>query len=62
MEEAEYLCDRVGFYEVSIADVFHAVKVARARLPVYAWGLSPDTTLEDVFIKVTSSAEQSHTP
>jgi hypothetical protein len=40
MEEAEHLCDRVGFYEVSIADVFHAVKVARARLPVYAWGLS----------------------
>jgi hypothetical protein len=40
MEEAEYLCDRVGFYEVSIADVFHAVKVARARFPVYARGLS----------------------
>ncbi|CAK7325037.1 unnamed protein product [Dovyalis caffra] len=48
-------------HEVSIAGVFHAVEVAKGRFPVYAWGLS-DTTLEDVFIKVTNSAQQSHTP
>ncbi|KAB5524857.1 hypothetical protein DKX38_022606 [Salix brachista] len=46
--------------EVSIADVFEAVEVAKSRFPVYAWGLS-DTTLEDVFIKVANSAQQFHT-
>ncbi|KAF9667754.1 hypothetical protein SADUNF_Sadunf15G0056300 [Salix dunnii] len=46
--------------EVSIADVFEAVEVAKSRFPVYAWGLS-DTTLEDVFIKVANSAQQVHT-
>ncbi|CAK7322852.1 unnamed protein product [Dovyalis caffra] len=46
--------------EVSMADVFHAVEVAKSRFPVYAWGLS-DTTLEDVFIKVANSAQQFHT-
>ncbi|KAJ6411613.1 hypothetical protein OIU84_008238 [Salix udensis] len=45
--------------EVSIADVFEAVEVAKSRFPVYAWGLS-DTTLEDVFIKVANSAQQFH--
>ncbi|KAJ4824172.1 hypothetical protein Tsubulata_011903 [Turnera subulata] len=46
--------------EVRIADVFHAVELAKSRFPVYAWGLS-DTTLEDVFIKVANSAQQFHT-
>ncbi|XP_011047162.1 PREDICTED: ABC transporter A family member 7-like [Populus euphratica] len=46
--------------EVSIADVFQAVEVAKSRFPVYAWGLS-DTTLEDVFIKVANSAQHFHT-
>uniref|UniRef100_A0A2P2MFI7 ABC transporter family protein n=1 Tax=Rhizophora mucronata TaxID=61149 RepID=A0A2P2MFI7_RHIMU len=41
--------------EVRIADVFHAVEVAKDRFPVFAWGLS-DTTLEDVFIKVANAA------
>ncbi|KAJ6878035.1 hypothetical protein NC651_030699 [Populus alba x Populus x berolinensis] len=27
MEEAEYLCDRVGFYEVSIADEFMKLRL-----------------------------------
>lgn len=47
-------------HEVSMADVFHAVEVAKSRFPVYAWGLS-DTTLEDVFIKVANSAQEFHT-
>ena len=46
--------------EISIADVFQAVEVAKSRFPVYAWGLS-DTTLEDVFIKVANSAQHFHT-
>nr|AIU41627.1 ABC transporter family protein [Hevea brasiliensis] len=41
--------------EVRIADVFHAVEIAKSRFPVFAWGLS-DTTLEDVFIKVANGA------
>ncbi|KAJ6374149.1 hypothetical protein OIU78_029786 [Salix suchowensis] len=45
--------------EISIADVFEAVEVAKSKFPVYAWGLS-DTTLEDVFIKVANSAQQFH--
>ncbi|KAG6753016.1 hypothetical protein POTOM_043060 [Populus tomentosa] len=47
-------------HEVSMADVFQAVEVAKSRFPVYAWGLS-DTTLEDVFIKVANSAQEFHT-
>ncbi|KAJ6374151.1 hypothetical protein OIU78_029788 [Salix suchowensis] len=46
--------------DVSIADVFEAVEVAKSKFPVYAWGLS-DTTLEDVFIKVANSVQQFHT-
>ncbi|KAJ8771888.1 hypothetical protein K2173_027065 [Erythroxylum novogranatense] len=42
-------------HEVRIADVFHAVEIAKGRFPVFAWGLS-DTTLEDVFIKVANAA------
>ncbi|KAF9671484.1 hypothetical protein SADUNF_Sadunf12G0052500 [Salix dunnii] len=47
-------------HEVSMANVFQAVEVAKSRFPVYAWGLS-DTTLEDVFIKVANSAQEFHT-
>lgn len=41
--------------EVRIADVFHAVAMAKSRLSIHAWGLV-DTTLEDVFIKVAKGA------
>lgn len=41
--------------EVRIADVFHAVEMAKSRLSIHAWGLV-DTTLEDVFIKVAKGA------
>nr|XP_048329625.1 ABC transporter A family member 7-like isoform X1 [Ziziphus jujuba var. spinosa] len=43
-------------HEVRIADVFHAVEVAKSRFTVFAWGLA-DTTLEDVFIKVARGAQ-----
>ncbi|CAL5362169.1 unnamed protein product [Camellia sinensis] len=39
-------------HEVRIADVFQAVDNAKNRFTVQAWGLV-DTTLEDVFIKVS---------
>ncbi|EEF52145.1 abc transporter, putative [Ricinus communis] len=42
-------------HEVRIADVFHAVEIAKTRFPIFAWGLS-DTTLEDVFINVANDA------
>lgn len=42
--------------EVRIADVFHAVEIAKSRFSIHAWGLV-DTTLEDVFIKVAKGAE-----
>ncbi|XP_065877086.1 ABC transporter A family member 8-like isoform X2 [Euphorbia lathyris] len=41
--------------EVSIADVFLAVEMAKIRFPVSAWGLS-DTSLEDVFTKVANGS------
>ncbi|XP_072983429.1 ABC transporter A family member 7-like [Typha latifolia] len=41
---------------VRIADIFRAVQLARERFTVYEWGLA-DTTMEDVFIKVTKGAE-----
>lgn len=40
--------------EVSVADVFMTVEQAKQRLHIQAWGLS-DTTLEDVFIKVSKA-------
>ncbi|GMH31525.1 hypothetical protein Nepgr_033368 [Nepenthes gracilis] len=43
---------------VRIADVFELVENAKGRFTVHAWGLA-DTTLEDVFIKVTQEAEAS---
>ncbi|CAN1262535.1 ABC transporter A family member 6 [Linum perenne] len=55
MEEAEALCDRLGIFDVRIADVFRAVEIAKTEFPVFAWGIS-DTTLEDVFIKVATAA------
>lgn len=42
--------------EVRIGDVFHAVEMAKSRLNIHAWGLV-DTTLEDVFIKVSKGAQ-----
>ncbi|GMQ10509.1 hypothetical protein CsSME_00053482 [Camellia sinensis var. sinensis] len=39
-------------HEVRIADVFQAVDNAKNRFTVQAWGFV-DTTLEDVFIKVS---------
>ncbi|KDP31226.1 hypothetical protein JCGZ_11602 [Jatropha curcas] len=45
----------IAKHEVKIAEVFHAVEIAKSRFPVFAWGLS-DTTLEDVFIKVAHGA------
>ncbi|XP_072982182.1 ABC transporter A family member 7-like [Typha latifolia] len=42
--------------DVRIADVFHAVEVAKSKFTIYAWGLA-DTTLEDVFIKVAKGAQ-----
>ncbi|XP_068306286.1 ABC transporter A family member 10-like [Pyrus communis] len=41
--------------EVRIADVFHTVECAKRRFAVFAWGVV-DTTLEDVFIKVATTA------
>lgn len=43
-------------HEVKIADVFQLVENAKSRFTVYAWGMA-DTTLEDVFIKVASTAQ-----
>ncbi|KAK4719446.1 hypothetical protein R3W88_017784 [Solanum pinnatisectum] len=43
-------------HESKIADVFQLVENAKSRFPIYAWGMA-DTTLEDVFIKVASSAQ-----
>ncbi|KAJ4968890.1 hypothetical protein NE237_015591 [Protea cynaroides] len=43
-------------HEVRISDVFRAIKFARRRFTIQAWGLS-DSTLEDVFIKVAQEAE-----
>ncbi|KAL5721635.1 hypothetical protein ACHQM5_005255 [Ranunculus cassubicifolius] len=41
---------------VRIADVFHAVEIAKRKFTVHAWGLA-DTTLEDVFIKVARDSQ-----
>ncbi|KAM5570460.1 ABC transporter A family member 7-like [Rosa sericea] len=43
--------------EVTIARVFQAVEAAKRQFTVFAWGLT-DTTLEDVFIKVATTASQ----
>ncbi|XP_078428106.1 ABC transporter A family member 7-like [Wolffia australiana] len=40
--------------DVRICDVFNAVEAAKARIPIQAWGIS-DTTLEEVFIKISLS-------
>ncbi|KAL0790213.1 hypothetical protein Bca101_006459 [Brassica carinata] len=40
--------------EVRISEVFQAVEKAKSSFKVFAWGLA-DTTLEDVFIKGTTS-------
>jgi hypothetical protein len=40
--------------EVSVADVFFKLEQAKQRLHIQAWGLT-DTTLEDVFIKVSKA-------
>ncbi|XP_010457663.1 PREDICTED: ABC transporter A family member 10-like [Camelina sativa] len=42
--------------EVMIADVFLMVEKAKSEFTVFAWGLA-DTTLEDVFFKVATSAQ-----
>ena len=41
--------------EVTIAGVFRSVEAAKRQFRVFAWGLT-DTTLEDVFIKVATTA------
>ncbi|XP_024013509.1 ABC transporter A family member 5 [Eutrema salsugineum] len=41
--------------EVRISEVFQAVEKAKSSFRVFAWGLA-DTTLEDVFIKVSKTA------
>lgn len=46
--------------EVRIAEVFEAVENAKTRFTVFAWGLA-DTTLEDVFIKVSRRAQAVNT-
>ncbi|KAL2935159.1 ABC transporter A family member 12 [Bienertia sinuspersici] len=43
-------------HEVRLADIFQLVENAKSRFPVQAWALA-DTTLEDVFIKVTRQAQ-----
>uniref|UniRef100_A0A803M189 ABC transporter domain-containing protein n=1 Tax=Chenopodium quinoa TaxID=63459 RepID=A0A803M189_CHEQI len=43
-------------HEVRLADIFQLVEDAKSRFPVQAWALA-DTTLEDVFIKVTCQAQ-----
>lgn len=42
-------------HDVRLADIFQLVENAKSRFPVQAWALA-DTTLEDVFIKVTRQA------
>lgn len=42
--------------EVRIADVFRAIAIAKRNFTVFAWGLT-DTTMEDVFIKVSRDAQ-----
>ncbi|KAG7606931.1 AAA+ ATPase domain [Arabidopsis thaliana x Arabidopsis arenosa] len=42
--------------EVMIADVFFMVEKAKSKFTVFAWGLA-DTTLEDVFFKVATTAQ-----
>ncbi|KAI9086421.1 hypothetical protein K1719_031505 [Acacia pycnantha] len=42
--------------EVRIADVFRAIGIAKRNFTVFAWGLT-DTTMEDVFIKVSREAQ-----
>ncbi|EOA15012.1 hypothetical protein CARUB_v10028362mg [Capsella rubella] len=42
--------------EVMIADVFLMVEKAKSKFTVFAWGLA-DTTLEDVFFKVATTAQ-----
>ncbi|KAM3191967.1 hypothetical protein ACQJBY_069292 [Aegilops geniculata] len=44
--------------QVRIADVFMAVENLKRRVEVQAWGLA-DTTMEDVFVKVTTGAQSS---
>lgn len=43
-------------HEVRLADIFQLVEDAKSKFPVQAWALA-DTTLEDVFIKVTRQAQ-----
>uniref|UniRef100_A0A803L939 ABC transporter domain-containing protein n=1 Tax=Chenopodium quinoa TaxID=63459 RepID=A0A803L939_CHEQI len=43
-------------HEVRLADIFQLVEDAKSRFSVQAWTLA-DTTLEDVFIKVTRQAQ-----
>ncbi|ESQ31764.1 hypothetical protein EUTSA_v10003645mg [Eutrema salsugineum] len=42
--------------EVMIADLFLMVEKAKSKFDVFAWGLA-DTTLEDVFFKVATTAQ-----
>lgn len=42
--------------EVMIADLFLMVEKAKSKFTVFAWGLA-DTTLEDVFFKVATTAQ-----
>ncbi|KAH0870514.1 hypothetical protein HID58_077536 [Brassica napus] len=44
--------------EVMISDLFLMVESAKSKFTVFAWGLA-DTTLEDVFFKVATSAQAS---
>ncbi|GAB2240646.1 hypothetical protein Droror1_Dr00021164 [Drosera rotundifolia] len=44
-------------HEVRVSDIFELVENAKRKFTVNAWGLA-DTTLEDVFIKVTREAEE----
>ncbi|XP_027125956.2 ABC transporter A family member 10 isoform X2 [Coffea arabica] len=44
--------------DVSLSDVFLAVKFAKERFGVEAWDIA-DTTLEDVFVKVATESEAS---
>ncbi|KAL9241235.1 hypothetical protein vseg_015366 [Gypsophila vaccaria] len=45
-------------HDIRISDVFKAVENAKKRFTVQAWGIA-DTTLEDVFIKVSREAQSS---
>lgn len=44
--------------DVSLSDVFLAVKFAKERFGVEAWDIA-DTTLEDVFVRVATESEAS---